>query len=192
MQLVAFAHFTSLIHNSRRNPAIALAVVKSSERVTPTCSAAVSRRTFLQLVGLATTIAIAPRETEAFSLKDAEIQKTVGFVALGRTKAVELRNMVQKWTSCTDDDRLLVLRFVPIWLAPAQRAAAQLPNLLEGSSAANKVGDLTTQANAAFGHLLELKQEANSNNVDGILRELDEIVETADEILSITALVGAT
>lgn len=158
--------------------------------LTPTCSVGVPRRSVLKLLGLAISVAALPTGAEAFSLKDVEKRKTVDLIKLGKSKATDLKKKVQEWGPCTDDDRLLVLRFIPIWLEPARKASAKLPTLFDGQPDTIKIDELSTQASALFGHLLELTQEANSRNTKGIVRELDEFVETSDVILDIAKANG--
>lgn len=165
-------------------------VTSRSSRTALTCSAGVTRRSVLKLLGLAISVATLPFEAEAFSLKDIEKRKTLDLIKLGKLKATDLKKKVQEWGSCTDDDRLLVLRFIPIWLEPARKASAKFATLFDGQPNTTKIDELGTQANAMFGHLLELTQEANSRSKEGIIRELDEIVETADVILNIAKANG--
>lgn len=171
--------------NVRHSTHLTANLTSRTPRTTPTCSTGVPRRSVLKLLGLAVAVGALPSDTRAFSLKDVEKRKTVDLVKLGRLKATDLKKKVQEWGTCTDDERLLVLRFVPIWLEPARKASAKLATLFDGQPNTTNIEQLTTQSNALFGHLLELNQEANAKSKEGIIRELDEFVETADVILAI-------
>lgn len=159
-----------------------------SRRGTLMCTASVPRRHVLRLATLALGVTMLPGASKSFSLNDLTLSGTLEAIALGRTKAKALKNVATTWKTCTEDEKLLVLRFIPIWLEPARVASAKLPDLLRSKNV--DIESLRGQANAMFGHLLELRSEAKAFSTEGIIRELDEVVETVDAIFDITKKAG--
>lgn len=158
--------------------------VNSTQSISPTrspvCMAAVTRRDVLRLATLALGTTLLPNVSQSFSLNDLAISGTVETITLGRSKAEQLKKTASSWANCTEDEKSVVLRFIPVWLEPARVASAKLPDLLNGKNI--DVDRLRGHGNAMYGHLLELRAEAKAFNTKGIIRELDEIMETADAI----------
>lgn len=119
------------------------------------------------------------------------MRNDINTVLQGRSRAKALADTVNTWKDkLSDDDMLYVLRYIPIWLEPARVAMSNV-----ASQRAVDIGDphvAATKAAATLGHLLELKMEAKGRSKDGVLRELDEFVETADDFLALPALVRFT
>lgn len=143
------------------------------------------RRSILRLSLLTLGIALLPnQQANALSMKDAAASDALDTISLGKRKATELKKRVSKWPSvCGEDEKLIVLRYIPIWLQPAQAACKTLLGLVNPKKV--DVEKLTAQTNLMFGHLLELSTEADNKNTAGIMRELDEIMETADDVFKI-------
>lgn len=152
-----------------------------------------SRRSVLRLATLSVgTLLLAgtgPADVHAISLREKAASDALGRIRLGKTKALELKKIAMMWgEKIKDEDIGLVLRFIPIWLTPARVACTDLPNLVDPKKA--DTDKLATQALLMTGHLLELSTEAKSGNTKGIIRELDEIAETVDDISAIAKNIG--
>lgn len=97
-------------------------------------------------------------------------------------KAAALKDTASQWKgSLEEDDELYVLRFIPIWLEPARGAMRKV-----GDQTEVDVGNrpaVQQEAARVLGHLFELKAEAKGRSKDGVLRELDEYVESCEKFL---------
>lgn len=155
---------------------------------TPTCSAApVTRRRALQLASLAVAATLLPSPARSESTYEKNVRNNVARVAAGRTKAEDLKKIASSWKDAMDeDDELYVLRFIPIWLEPARVAMGNV-----GKQENIDVGDAGAVQNKAAemkGHLLELRTESKARKKTGVIRELDEFVETADDFLKLSGV----
>lgn len=155
---------------------------------TPTCLAArFSRRCVLKLASLTTAVAFLPRPARSETTYEKNIRKKVAKVILARSRAQDLKDVASSWNNAmTEDDELYVLRFIPIWLEPARLAMADI-----GNQADVDVGDTNSLKNKAgemMGHLLELRMESKARKKAGVLRELDEFVETAEDFLTLPGI----
>lgn len=156
--------------------------------MTMSTSTHLSRRKFLtQAIGVligSASLGLANRANAA-SLNDLAVSDSLAVVELGKAKAEALKQDVSKWKSvCSDEDKLLVLRYVPIWFTPTQVAGEKIAKL----TANNKKVDsdkVMQQSLLLKGHLVELNMEAKNLSSAGIIRELDEFIETADIIIDI-------
>lgn len=156
----------------------------TSIRPSPVMSASpMNRRSVLRLAALSLgTLALTNGNgAHAFSLKDKAASDNVKKIKSVKNKVVGLKDMVSGLgDKVKDEDILVVLRFIPIWLTPVQIAAAELPDMVNPAKA--DVEKLKSQALLMKGHLLELSTEAKNGSKQGIIRELDEILETIDDI----------
>lgn len=114
--------------------------------------------------------------------------KAMQRISEARGRAIALRSEADRWPkTASEDDAQATLRTAAIWLEPARLAlveAAELPDRVQ-------IGDrekVRTLAGLLLGHLFELRDEARNANSKGIVRELDEYVETADEFLAMPEL----
>lgn len=119
------------------------------------------------------------------------IRRNVGKVSLGVDKAKALLSTATEWKDAlTEDDQLYVLRFIPIWLEPARIAISNIAKQ-QGVDVGNK--DTVQMKSAAMtGHLLELRGEAKARKKNGVIRELDEFVETGLEFLTLPGVAKFT
>ena len=158
----------------------------ASQRTTPRCSA-VTRRTALRLAGLSACAALLPQSVKAESLNEKKVIAKMDKITLAIDKAKSLKSVVGQWKDAfAEDDGLYVLRYIPIWLEPGRVAMADIASQTDVN-----IGDrekANQYAAAILGHLFELKTEARGRSKEGVLRELDEFVETADEFLAIPEL----
>lgn len=175
--MIAFVNVAFMLRRDSTNSIGTQPLTRSS-----VCMTSVTRRSALRLATLALGATLLPSVSQSFSLNDLAVSGTVETIALGRSKAEQLKETASSWKSCSEDEKSLVLRFIPVWLEPARVACAKLPDLLSGKNIDTE--RLRGHANAMFGHLLELRAEAKAFNTKGIIRELDEIMETADAITS--------
>lgn len=147
-----------------------------------------SRRQFLtqaagMLIGSASLGLV--KAANAFSLNDLAVSDAIDVVKLAKTKAEVLKEEVSKWKSvCSDDDRFVVLRYVPIWLTPAQVAGEKIAKLTVDNKKVDS-DKVMQQSLLLKGHLVELNMEANNLSSAGIIRELEEFIETADIIIDV-------
>ncbi|CDF38495.1 unnamed protein product [Chondrus crispus] len=154
-------------------------------RQTPTCLAAdATRRRILQLASVALATTVLPTPARSESTYEKKVRKNVARVSLGRAKAQDLKIVASSWKEdMSEDDQLYVLRFIPIWLEPARLAMAAV-----GTQENVDIGDaalLKNKAAESMGHLLELRAEAKGRKKAGVLRELDEWLETLDDFLKL-------
>lgn len=151
------------------------------------CADEVPRRRVLKLASVAVAAAFLPSAVHSESTYEKNVRKDVAKVSGGRAKAEELKKAVTGWKDAmSEDDELYVLRFIPIWLEPARAAMENV-----GKQGNVDVGDASTVNNKALemiGHLLELRVEAKSRRKAGVLRELDEFVETSDDFLKLPGI----
>lgn len=154
----------------------------------PTCSAApVPRRRALQVASLAVATTLLPSLVRSESMYEKNVRKDVAKVAAGRAKVEDLKKIASSWKDVMDeDDGLYVLRFIPIWLEPARIAMENVAK--QESVDVGDAGALQTKAVEMMGHLLELRTESKARKKAGVVRELDEMVETADDFLNLPGI----
>lgn len=140
-------------------------------------------RTAAQSLGAAALLAhidkVAP--ASAFSLNDVKQFDAERTLRSAREKACDLYARIQNGTGIKDDDVDYLIRFFPIWLDPARMATDRIASLVRP-----KVADPAVVRGLAVqlsGHLAELRAEVRAKSKEGIMRELDEFVETVDTIL---------
>lgn len=142
------------------------------------------------LIGSAASLSLV-KEASAGSLNDLAVADSLAVVELGKAKAEALKQDVSKWKAvCSDEDKLLVLRYVPIWFTPSQVACEKIVKLTTGNKKVDS-DKVLQQALLLKGHLVELNMEAKNLSSAGIIRELDEFIETADIIIDIVKPVVA-
>lgn len=151
----------------------------------PTCCAAqVPRRRVLQLASFAVASTLLPAPARSESTYEKNVRRDVAKVSTGRAKAEDLKKTATGWKEAMDeDDELYVLRFIPIWLEPARLAMGNV-----GKQENVDVGDtslINTKAAEMMGHLLELRMESKTRKKAGVLRGLDEFLETSDDFLKL-------
>lgn len=117
-------------------------------------------------------------------MNERSVRRKVGKVSLSVNKAKALLSTATEWKdTISEDDQLYILRFIPIWLEPARIAIADIASQ-QGVNIGDK-GNVQSKSAALYGHLLELRGEAKARKKGGVVRELDEFVETALEFLAL-------
>lgn len=171
---------------SHQNASASITMVRPVSSVAP-----LSRRAVLNLSCVALAAALLPPPVLAESMNEQSIRRNVGRVSLGVNKAKALLSTATEWKDAlTEDDKLYVLRFIPIWLEPARVAISNVAKQ-QGVDVGNK-GTVQTKSTAMNGHLLELRGEAKAQKKNGVIRELDEFVETGLEFLTLPGVAKFT
>lgn len=143
-----------------------------------------TRRAVLSLAALVIPHVLLPSSARAESSYERKVKGRVAVIRLGRDKAAALSAIVKKMpATMLENDEFYVLRFVPIWLETARVACTDIAAQEEVDLGESPV--LTGAAAELTGHLLELRAEARGGRRDGVLRELDEIIETVDKLLAL-------
>lgn len=129
---------------------------------------------------------ILPSSSNALSLLEIEVARDVTTISEGLKRAKALKDVVSKYgAKMTEDDALVVLRNVPIWLTPAQKAMKEIS---ETKANVGDVAVLQKLATATLGHLLELRMEAKGRDRDRVIGEIDEFIETSEDFLAVPGL----
>lgn len=174
------------MHAAFSFPVLAAALQPQNASTTPRCG--VSRRAALQLAAAALSAAVLPcAPARAESTYEKNVRLAVGKVSLLLAKSKQLGRAIEE---CKDplpeEDVLYVLRFIPIWLEPGRIAMRMV-----GEQTRVDVGDrdrVVGEADAVFGHLLELKEEAKAGRKSGVLREVDELCESCEKFLALPGI----
>lgn len=178
---MAFATNPFVFQNSRRaiKPNISIAL-------TPVCTLNTTRRQVLKLATLALTTTLLPMSSTALSLNETKISDSLDTIRQAVTKAKYLSETIAQWSAFEPDRKDFIRRYLAIWIDPAKPACDTIAKLVKPRVAdPATVSALSTEM---LGHFLEMREEISAMRKDGVLRELDEFMETAETILKTVKL----